>query len=77
MKPLKIDPAPAYGPIAAQTRWCVAFREVLYMTGEGLLSAGLAYAIQRIRQWKHASLPVALSPEDLAKVLAVPHQRTV
>jgi site-specific recombinase XerD len=48
-----------------------------YMTGEGLLSASLACAIPRIRQWKHASLPVALSPEDLAKVLAVPHQRTV
>jgi site-specific recombinase XerD len=47
-----------------------------YMTGEGLLSASLACAIPRIRQWKHASLPVALSPEDLAKVLAVPHQRT-
>lgn len=48
-----------------------------YMTGEGLLAANLECAIPPIRQWKHATLPTALSPEDLAKVLAVPHERTV
>lgn len=50
---------------------------LLYMTGEGLLSANLECAIPRIRQWKHAALPAALSPEDLVKVLAAPHERTV
>lgn len=48
-----------------------------YMTSEGLLSASLECAIPPIRQWKHATLPAALSPEDLAKVLAEPHERTV
>ncbi len=48
-----------------------------YMTGEGLLRASLECAIPRIRQWKHAGLPAALSPEDLAKVLAAPYERTV
>ncbi|HXP85534.1 MAG TPA: tyrosine-type recombinase/integrase [Bryobacteraceae bacterium] len=48
-----------------------------YMTGEGLLSAHLEYAIPPIRQFKHASLPAALSPEELGKVLAVPCERTV
>jgi site-specific recombinase XerD len=48
-----------------------------YMTGEGLLSAHLEYAIPPIRQWKHAALPAALSPEELGKVLAVPCERTV
>jgi integrase len=47
------------------------------MTSEGLLSASLECAIPPIRQWKHATLPAALSPEDLAKVLAEPHERTV
>jgi site-specific recombinase XerD len=48
-----------------------------YMTSEGLLSASLECAIPPIRQWKHATLPAALSTEDLAKVLAEPHERTV
>ena len=48
-----------------------------YMTSEGLLSASLECAIPPIRQWKHATLPAALSPDDLAKVLAVPYERTV
>jgi site-specific recombinase XerD len=48
-----------------------------YMTSEGLLSASLECAIPPIRQWKHATLPTALSPDDLAKVLAVSHERTV
>lgn len=48
-----------------------------YMTGKGLLSVGLEYAIPPIRQWKHAALPAALSTEDLARVLAAPHERTV
>lgn len=48
-----------------------------YMTGKGLLSASLEYAIPPIRQWKHATLPAALSTEDLARVLAAPHERTV
>ena len=48
-----------------------------YMTSEGLLSASLECAIPPIRQWKHATLPAALSPEDLTKVLAEPHERTV
>jgi site-specific recombinase XerD len=48
-----------------------------YLTGKGLLSAGLEHAIPRIRQWKHAVLPAALSPEDLTKVLAVPCDPTV
>lgn len=48
-----------------------------YMTGEGVLSAHLEFAIPPIRQWKHAALPPALSPEDLGKVLAVPWERTI
>lgn len=48
-----------------------------YMTSEGLLSASLECAIPPIRQWKHATLPAALSPEDLIKVLAAPRERTV
>jgi hypothetical protein len=43
-----------------------------YMSGEGLLSAHLLYAIPPIRQWKHAALPAALSPDELGKVLALP-----
>ena len=45
-----------------------------YMTGGGLLSASVECAIPPVRQWKHATLPAALSPGDLAKV---PHERTV
>lgn len=48
-----------------------------YMSGEGLLSAHLEYAIPPIRQWKHAALPAALSPDELGKVLALPCERTV
>lgn len=48
-----------------------------YMTTEGMLSANLEYAIPPIRQWKHAALPVALSLEELSKVLAVPCAHTV
>lgn len=48
-----------------------------YMTGEGLLSVHLEFAIPPIRQWKHAALPAALSLEELGKVLAVPCERTV
>ncbi|MCX6630370.1 MAG: tyrosine-type recombinase/integrase [Candidatus Solibacter sp.] len=47
-----------------------------YMTGEGLLPASLEYAIPPIRQWKHATLPAALSPEELNRVLVVPSERT-
>jgi site-specific recombinase XerD len=47
-----------------------------YMTGEGLLSAHLEFAIPPIRQWKHAGLPAALSPDELGKVLAVPCEHT-
>ena len=43
-----------------------------YMNGEGLLSAHLEYAIPPIREWKHAAIPPALSPDELGKVLAVP-----
>jgi len=46
-----------------------------YMTGEGLLAGHLVYAIPPIRhQWKHAALPVALSPSELDKVLTVAHE---
>jgi site-specific recombinase XerD len=48
-----------------------------YMTGEGLLSAHLEYAIPPIREWKHAALPAALSPDELGKVLAMPCEPTV
>jgi site-specific recombinase XerD len=48
-----------------------------YMTGEGLLPASLEYAIPRIRQWKHATLPAVLSEEDLAKVIEAPCDRNV
>jgi integrase/recombinase XerD len=48
-----------------------------YMTSEGLLAANLECAIPPIRQWKHASLPTALSTEELTKVLAVPSEHTV
>ena len=48
-----------------------------YMAGEGLLPAHLEYAIPHIRQWKHASLPGALSVEELGKVLSVPRTQTV
>ena len=47
-----------------------------HMTGEGLLPANLEHAIPPIRQWKHAALPVALSTEELAKVLSVPFEPT-
>jgi integrase/recombinase XerD len=47
-----------------------------YMTGAGLLPAHLVYAIPPIRQWKHAALPPALSPEELSKVLSLPCQGT-
>lgn len=45
---------------------------LLYRTGEGLLPASLEYAIPRIWQWKHATLPSGLSEEDLAKALEAP-----
>jgi site-specific recombinase XerD len=48
-----------------------------YMTGVGLLSAHLEFAIPPVRQWKQAALPAALSPDELGKVLAVPCERTV
>lgn len=48
-----------------------------YMASEGLLPASLEHAIPRIRQWRHAALPAALSPEELGKVLAVPCEHTV
>jgi site-specific recombinase XerD len=48
-----------------------------YMTGEGLLSAHLEFAIPPIRQWQQAALPTALSPDELGKVLAVPCEGTV
>lgn len=47
-----------------------------YMTGEGLLAGHLVYAIPPIRQWKHAALPVALSPSELGKVLTLAHEGT-
>lgn len=47
-----------------------------YMTGEGLLSAHLEFAIPPTQQWKHTALPAALSPDELGKVLAVPCERT-
>lgn len=47
-----------------------------YMAGEGLTPAHLECAIPRIRQWKHAGLPAALSREELGKVLTVPYERT-
>ena len=43
-----------------------------YMTGEGLLSAHLEFAIPPIRQWKQASLPTALSPDELGKCSRYP-----
>ena len=46
------------------------------MTGEGLLSAHLEFAIPPIRQWKHSALPAALSPDEVGKVLAVACERT-
>jgi len=48
-----------------------------YMTGQGLLPSTLEYAIPLFRQWRHAVLPTALSPENLGKVLAAPCERTV
>jgi integrase/recombinase XerD len=48
-----------------------------YMTGEGLLSGHLEYAIPPIREWKHAALPAALSADELGKVIALPCERTV
>ena len=41
------------------------------------MPANLEFAIPPIRQWKHAALPVALSPQELSKVLAAPCERTV
>jgi len=65
-------------PIACRREPITPMRAFLrYMTGEGLLSAHLEYAIPPIRQWKHAALPAALSPEELGKVLAAPCERTV
>ena len=64
-------------PITCRRNPITPMRSFLrYMTGEGLLSAHLEYAIPPIRQWKHASLPAALSPEELGKVLAVPCECT-
>lgn len=65
-------------PITCRRDPVTAMRAFLrYMTSEGLLPANLEFAIPPIRQWKHAALPIALSPQELSKVLAAPCQRTV
>ena len=64
-------------PITCRRNPITPMRSFLrYMTGEGLLSAHLEFAIPPIRQWKHAGLPAALSQDELGKVLAVPCERT-
>jgi site-specific recombinase XerD len=47
-----------------------------YLVGQGLVQAGLNYAIPRVRQWKHAALPRFLSVEDLNRVLATDCDKT-
>jgi integrase len=47
-----------------------------YLAGQNLVSPGLEYAIPGVRQWKHAALPRFLRPEELARVLALPWERT-
>jgi site-specific recombinase XerD len=48
-----------------------------YLVGQGLVQAGLNYAIPRIRQSKHAALPRSLSVEDLNRVLATSCDKTL
>jgi site-specific recombinase XerD len=50
---------------------------VRYLVSRGMVRAGLEGAVPTIRQWKHASLPKGLTPEELERVLAVCSARTI
>ena len=47
-----------------------------FLAGQNLVSTGLEYAVPCVRQWQHTALPRFLAREELARVLALPWDRT-
>jgi len=49
---------------------------IRFLVSSGAVRSGLEGAVPTVRQWKHASLPKALTPEEVQRVLSLCHSDT-
>ena len=49
---------------------------IRFLVSRGAVRSGLEGAVPTVRQWKHASLPKALTPEEVQRVLSLCHSDT-